>query len=593
MIASSGLVILLVDESAGMKAVMGDLVAGGERSTKPNSERVATAINAALKQWSAGPDFDVALVGYRVDSSENVDVGSRWGGAFAGRDFVSVREYSPLPTRVETRSRKIAAPSGFGTAREESIEFPIWYEPTLGVKAPQIAAYRYAQDLLTRWGETAGADPGAPLVIHISAGASGDGNPQMAVEKLLETKPGGVAPILLQIHLASRAELVTQAYPSTHVYLTMGSSRDLFRRASVLPDPLIAALKEAKQTVNKAARGLIYNAKIADVTRLLALVKTHVKEWPDKGAVVAAPAATRDAATLDAADLPVVASAVEQDTYAFAAEDSSSGPASDAAAGEKAGLLLLILDRSVEDPYGGNTQNACAKSQDAGNEILKLAGKKVEGALDFAIVSYGADSQGGVETRNAFDGPLAGKSIVSKEELVEGAIRVDEFEEQVSNGVGGLIPVMRKNPIYFELEPTAAAAPEGAFAAAAEIAGEWIGRHPQACLAPIVVHLTRGKASDLEIDQAVARLSAISTAAGPVVLYHLVATESPHRSLAYPATAEGIEDAGLRKLWDNSSLLLARERLAGEKPTIQPDSRGFVVNGKFDLLLEGVKDAIC
>ena len=105
----------------------------------------------------------------------------------------------------------------------------------------------------------------------------------------------------------------------------------------------------------------------------------------------------------------------------------------------------------------------------------------------------------------------------------------------------------------------------------------------------MVLHLTRGCQALAELAEAAAALRAVSTAAGPVVLYHLVVTESPHKSLAYPAAADEIEDPALRAIWELSSPLLGRERLAAEKPTIKPDSRGMVINAKFDLLLEEVK----
>src|SRR5512143_3307809 len=90
--ASPGCVILLVDESAGMGAVMGEVVSDGKASTKSNAERVATAVNALLNQLASGPDFPLALVGYQADSAGQESVGSRFGGSLAGRDFVQTSE---------------------------------------------------------------------------------------------------------------------------------------------------------------------------------------------------------------------------------------------------------------------------------------------------------------------------------------------------------------------------------------------------------------------------------------------------------------------------------------------------------------------
>lgn len=574
-----GCVILLLDESAGMGAVMGEVVSDGKASTKSNAERLATAVNALLNQLTTGPSFDLALVGYQADGAGNVHVGSRFAGELAGRDFVATGELAAAPRRTETRTRKVPS-GGFGSVREETVEFPIWYEPALGAKAPQIAAYDYCRELLGRWSAGAGDSvAGAPLVVHVSSGASGDGNPQRAVDKLMGLSTPAGPPILLQAHLAAAAAVAPSLYPSSFVYLTMGSARDLFRRASELPPHLIDALRAAKVTVNEGARGLIYNAKIADVIRLFSLVKAHTRDWPSKGGA-------------PAAETPALYAPGPESSYAEETIPLSDGP-EELPDGEQAGLVVLALDRSAADPYGGGLQMPFFKLQDQANEILKQISKLGDLAVDAAVVSYGLNSAGEPEVCTTFDGPLAGRSLVPQQELAAGAIRVEQFEEEVSNGIGGLVSVTRKKPIYFDLEPTAAASPGAAFAAVAGIVGDWLSQHPSARLAPVVVHLTRGAFDVTEIEAAVGPLQNLQSAAGAPTLYHVVATETPHKSLAYPADAEPLDEPCLKKLWELSSPLLSRDRLSQEKPAVTDESRGMVVNGKFDVLLEGVKDALC
>lgn len=572
-IQTPGCVVLLVDESSGMGAVMRELTTEGKASTRPNSERVATAVNALLKQLAGGPSFDLALVGYQSDAQGQVNVGPRWGGSLAGREFVPTGELAAAPLRMESRVRKVPSPGGFGPPREESIDFPVWYAPMLGSKAPQVAAYSFCRDLISRWAAEAGRSPGTPLIVHIASGASGDGNPQLAISKLLElTTPGG-HPLVLQAHLAASAAVVTSLYPSNYVYLTIGSARDQFRRASVLPPHLVEALQAAHVTVNSGARGLIYNAKIADLIQMLALVKAHTRSWPSKGGA-AAPAVETAAPT-----------AVE------AAPTEAPSVAAGASGKEQAALVVLVLDRSVADPFATSVQNPVGRLQEHANDLLKQVSKLAAGVVDVAIVSYGLDSSGEVDVRG-FEGPLAGQSLVHQTDLAAGAIRVEETEEQVSNGIGGLISVTRKKPIYFDLEPTAAAPPVMAFEKVAELAGEWCRRHRAPCLAPIVLHLTRGHVEPGDVDWITSALGRVDSAAGPVTLYHLVVTEEPQKSLAYPASDEEIESPGLKKLWQATSLLLDRARLAADKRPVTADSRGIVVNGKFDLFIDPLRQAL-
>jgi hypothetical protein len=73
------------------------------------------------------------------------------------------------------------------------------------------------------------------------------------------------------------------------------------------------------------------------------------------------------------------------------------------------------------------------------------------------------------------------------------------------------------------------------------------------------------------------------------VLYHAVATETPHPSVVFPVSDEALTTEALRALWRSSSELLFNAELAAEKPTIKPGARGFVVNGKFFVLMDPFK----
>jgi hypothetical protein len=202
-----------------------------------------------------------------------------------------------------------------------------------------------------------------------------------------------------------------------------------------------------------------------------------------------------------------------------------------------------------------------------------------------AVVSYGADASGAVEVCASLAGSPEGRDVIRDTELSAAAVRVEQVTEQVSNGIGGLVEVTRKRPVFVDLEPAAAASPVAAFEAVRDLSERWRESCPEGSPAPVVLHLSRGRFDSEQIDEAVGVFEGM--AAAPL-LHHLIVTESPHPSLAYPADAEGIEDAALRRLWDASGPLVAREALAGRKPAVSERSRGFVVNGRFDLLVEGL-----
>ncbi len=253
------------------------------------------------------------------------------------------------------------------------------------------------------------------------------------------------------------------------------------------------------------------------------------------------------------------------------------------------GCLVFVLDRSVTDPFTADLGNACAKLQSLLGDMVAEVAKHGKGMVDVAVVSYG-DSAGDTEVRTTLEGALSGRVFARDSELLNGAVRIDEFEEQMSDGVGGLIAVPRKRPVMVEVEPTLSANARPAFQAVAEALRGWIHDHPSATLSPIVVHLTRGAGDPADLAASAAVLSGIATASGAaVVLYHAVATETPHPSVVFPLTDEALTTEALRALWRSSSELLFNAELAAEKPAIKPSARGLVVNGKFFVLMDAFR----
>jgi hypothetical protein len=603
--SNPGCVVFLIDESAAMAASF-------PRSTKSMAESVATALNALLAQLANGPDFLVGLAGYRTDSAGNPQVGSRWGGALAGRDLVSTLELAGSPLKVETRTRRLEG-------REEAINFSVWYDPTLGTKAPQAAAYEYGYQLLAQWLEDAGPSPGLPLLTNVAAGPSSDGDASKAVAKIQGLSVSSGHPLVFHAHLNAAEAVPPTLYPSNRAYVPLGLTRDLFERSSPLPSPLLAYLKEAKLTLNAGARGMIYNAKLADLIRFFSLVRAYTQNWPSRPAAplaqaAAAPAPTPSIALPSPADMALASTVVEATTAGAMASatllelDEAAPPlavaapepvvvavertTNDSKVPDSKGLVVLIIDRSIEDPASPQPQNAYARLQERANELLGEIAKAGQGALEAAILSYGAAPNGETEIRSTFEGPLGGRTFVRDSELAEGALHVNEVQEEVPNGIGGTVNVKRRKLIYLDLEPTGSARPLPAFNALQGLLTDWSRQHPEATVPPIVLHLTRGRLEPAEMEESARLVQQCSSAAGPALLYHLLLSESPHPSVAYPAKDDDLRDDAFRKLWELSSLLARREQLAEKRPSLAEQSRGFVINGKFDLLTAELSAAL-
>ncbi len=558
----SGCAVFLIDESTAMDA----RVAGG---TKSKAASIATALNSLLSQLTAGPAIDVAIVGYRASGRGEQDVGPRWDGPLAGRPFVSSVELAGAEWTIEDRVRKVPCAGGVGVAREETVRFPVWYVPRLGGAGSVTAAFDFCRQMLAGRSPAAGREAKSPMIVSLIGEEEAGQLPGGFAASVREWDVPGGPPLVLHAHLSSSDRIPATLYPSSEAHLPPGPVRALFDTAGILPEALCAELRRLPATVNAGARGLIYNARMADLIRFLSLVKTYAEHRPLEPATVEA----------QPAETPETVVSMSSASAAPAASDVATQTA----------LIAFVLDRSVADTSAVDEDNVWRRLQDQANSLLGQVAARSRATIHTAVFSYGrGETPEEVVVEDELAGAPAGRSVLCCTELADAALRTEEVREQVSNGIGGLVEVTRKKPIFVDRTPTAPASPVAAFGAVRDLIEAWRKGHPAAGVLPVVLHLTRGRFEPDQIEQAVSRLGEI----GDVALYHLVLTESPHPSLAYVAERDAIRSEELARLWELTSPLLGSDALAARRAAVSPRSRGVVVNGKFDLLLESVEEAL-
>ena len=263
-----GRVVFLIDESESLR----EYIAGG---TKSKAESISTAVNSLLNQLVTVADLEVAVAGYRADPNGGADIGCRWGGTLAGRRFIPTAALTDAPLLVENRIRRLPVP--VVGMQEETVRFPIWYVPQLSGSILPVLGYAYCRHLVVAGTtlETVWSKP--PLVISFV----GDLVPEqveMAVKRVLGLSTPGGPPLVFHVHLGETAAGRAVLYPSSDIHLPPGPPCDLFRWSSVLPDYLITFLRGAKVPVSIGARGMIYNASVADLIRMLSLVKVYAQQ---------------------------------------------------------------------------------------------------------------------------------------------------------------------------------------------------------------------------------------------------------------------------------------------------------------------------
>ncbi len=623
--STAGCVLFLIDESAAMASdfpddgptgpstappgpppVPGKASAPAAVVANPNSKsiRLATAVNAWIKRTSGHSAADIALVGYATDTDGAADVTSRWGGGLAGRNWISLPTVAAGPLRVEQRTRRLP-PTAPGGATVQTIDFPIWLEPRTVGKAAQLAAWNRCSELLTEWASF-GAAGRRPVIVHLFASTSADGNPQRVIEQLRQHPSN---PIVLQIHLRSSRSVSPTLYPSNIFYLPAGGQKDLFKRCSPLPEEWKKELQARKLSVQPQAVGMLFNARLADVAQALNLVETHLDgatSAAEPSAVAAAPVVPVVPAPSPVAPAPAPAAEatpeppVEPTPVAIVPEPVTieetpiepvpDSPWTEPAEVERTGprAAVFLLDRSLADPYGSALNSPFSKLQERMNRSLGLLSKKPTGQLHVAMVTYAGDDSGSTEVRTEpWSAEQAGREWITDAELATAAIRIEETVEERPNGIGGLMTIPIKKPIYVEAESAGQGSLAAAVQHAAKLIEGWSQQQGGAVRDAVVIHFTR---AGWQAEEARSTTSDLAASGIPVRQYYVLLPDAPHSAVTYPVNTDALGLPELQAAFEVSSPLLGAATGEVSLPGIVvPDSRGLTVNADFDVLKDSLR----
>ena len=545
----AGTIVLLIDESGEMATP----IAGG---TKSKAESVATAVNSLLNQLAAGPNVRLVIVGYGDEAGGDQGAQIRWIGPLAGRSTVNSSELAAAPALVEDRIRRIPSSAGVGVAREEAVRFPVWYVPQQSAGKGIEEAASFVARTLAEAGDDSSRK--RPLVIHICGKLPDRARLRaQSVKGLLETS------LWQHLHLGTNNRIPAIMYPSSSRHLANADVAALFEVSCVLGEPLAAALRTANVAVTPGARGMVHQASMGDLIRFLALGKAYA-------------AATAEALAPEEAAESTVSCAGHETTVDVAAATALVEPPPSLRIYERV-ALILVADRSETDPASG----VWLHRQEQLNEIIARFARRAGNDVEVGLIVYGRET---VET--GFHGPLEGRTMVADIELADGALRMEQITEKVSNGIGGLVSVKRSRPIFVDQEADQPAHDlESVVAALAELIGQIRRAHEGEAIMPLVLHVTGGGFSAEAVAGAAAQLAGL----GEVLVYNVIVPESPLPTVAYPSNADLVTDPRLAALWRMASPLAGAHRIATKRRHVTQASRGFVVGARFDLLLESIQ----
>jgi hypothetical protein len=255
--------LFLIDRSGSMDDPFG---AGGDQSKK-KSDGVADAINRLLqnlvikcaKSEGVRDYYYVGVLGYGSKT------GPAFEGALAGRDLVPISEVADNPARIEERVKKVD--DGAGGLVDQTVKFPIWFDPAAHGGTPMCNALDRAFTILSTWlAEHPDCFP--PVVINVTDGESTDGDPAGPGEKLrgLSSSDGPI--MFFNAHLSSR-EVAAIEFPDDETVLPDDYARLLFRMCTDLPAHMRDAARLEGYQVSDGARGFVFNADMVSVIRFL------------------------------------------------------------------------------------------------------------------------------------------------------------------------------------------------------------------------------------------------------------------------------------------------------------------------------------
>ena len=248
--------LFMIDQSTSME----DEVSAGD-GKQAKATGVADTMNRWLQELSikcAKSDgirdyYHVGVLGY------GKRVGPCVNGSGPGKEMVPVSEIAENPTRLEERTKKI--PDGAGGLLDQTIRFPVWFDPVAEGGTPMCRAAGEAERILTEW---LAVHPGCfpPIVIHITDGEATDGDPRERLQALtnLSSSDGNV--LLFNIHLSDNPNASSVTFPDSAAVLSAQYSQMLFETSSPLTPTMRALAKEHGFNPSESARSFVLNADI-------------------------------------------------------------------------------------------------------------------------------------------------------------------------------------------------------------------------------------------------------------------------------------------------------------------------------------------
>lgn len=235
------------------------------------SDQVATVINKmiselitkAQKQDGVRDYYHVGVIGYSGDEVYNA-----LQGALSSHILNPISEIAQFPLRVELRKNEIV--TAIGDIIEVDERFPIWYDPVAKSTTPMRKALMLAAETIAPWCDDHKTSF-PPVIIHITDGASTDGDPSDIAEAIrsFSTDDGNV--LLCNLHVSAEG-LASIAFPSDSGKLPNAFAKALFEMSSFIPESMYQTVKDtlgASIELSSGTKFFTFNGSEVDIVKFL------------------------------------------------------------------------------------------------------------------------------------------------------------------------------------------------------------------------------------------------------------------------------------------------------------------------------------
>ncbi len=248
--------LFVVDQSGSMSDKLSTERSKADQVADVLNRTLATLITRCTKSEGTRNYFDIGVIGYGDKGAYN-----GFQGELGNSILHPISAIEAAPLKIEERKKKMD--DGAGGVIEQTIKFPVWFEPKSGGGTPMCQAITRAAEELVAWCD---AHPQCypPTVLHITDGESTDGDPESLASQLKQIQTNDGSVLLFNLHVSASGGAPVQ-FPASESTLSDEYAKLLFRMSSELPEHLIRFAQEKGFNVSMESRGFMFNADAVQI----------------------------------------------------------------------------------------------------------------------------------------------------------------------------------------------------------------------------------------------------------------------------------------------------------------------------------------